>query len=121
VTVFDFIPPASFCDSTLCHASTTNWAKAAGYSVKSDQRKERCRRLTADVAAQITMILNDYFNNTYVTNDHDNETVRKCMTCHGKKGKLGNTGGMMSCTSCHTETLGHKIFSDAHYKLMKEN
>jgi hypothetical protein len=119
--ILDFTPPASFCNSTLCHASTTNWAKAAGYALNSDERKERCRRLTGDVAAQITSDLNDYFNNTYMTNGHDDETVRKCMNCHGKEGKLGDTGGKMSCTSCHTESLGHRIFSDVHYKLMKKN
>lgn len=118
--IFNFTPPASYSNSTLCHVSTTNWGKAAGYNVTSEQRKERCRRLTGDVAAQITIVLNEYFNNTYITNGHDNETVRKCMTCHGKEGKLVNTSGKMSCTSCHTESLGHKIFSDVHYKLMKE-
>jgi hypothetical protein len=121
IPILNFTPPASFSNSTLCHASTTNWVKAAGYNMISEQRKERCRRLTGDVAAKITIILNEYFNNTYLSNGHDNETVRKCMTCHGKEGKLDNTNGKLSCTPCHTESLGHKIFSDAHYKLMKEN
>lgn len=118
--ISDFTPPLSNSNSTLCHASTTNWGKAAGYAVNSDERKERCRRLTGDVAAQITVVLNEYFNNTYMTSGHDDETVRKCMTCHGKDGKLGDTSGKMSCTSCHTESIGHRIFSDAHYKLMKK-
>jgi hypothetical protein len=121
IPILDFTPAASCSNSTLCHASTTNWGKVSGYSMISDQRKERCRRLTGDVAAQITIVLNDYSKNTYLTNGHSNETVRKCMTCHGKEGKLVNTSGKLSCTSCHTESLGHKIFSDAHYKLIKEN
>ena len=119
VPILDFTPLASESRSTLCHASTTNWGKAAGFKVSSEQRKERCRRLTGDVAAQITVVLNEYFNNAYITRGHDDETVRKCMTCHGKEGKLGNTSGIMSCTPCHTESPGHKIFSDVHYKLMK--
>jgi len=118
--IVDFNPPASVSNSILCHASTTNWMKTTGYEIKSKQRKERCRRLTSDVAAQVTVILNEYFGNDYVTKGHDDETVRKCMTCHGKEGKLENTGGKMSCTSCHTESPGHKIFADPHYKLMKE-
>ena len=119
--VLDFIPPGSSSNSTLCHASTTNWGKASGFSIASDERKERCRRLTGDVAARITIVLNDYTNGTYTTNGHANETVRGCMNCHGKEGKIDNTSGKLNCTSCHTESLGHKIFSDAHYKLMKEN
>jgi hypothetical protein len=121
VPILDFTPLTSISNSTLCHVSTTNWGKAAGFKVASEQRKERCRCLTGDVAAQITVVLNEYFNNTYITSGHDNETVRKCMTCHGKEGKLGNSSGKMSCAPCHTESLGHKIFSDAHYKLMKKN
>jgi hypothetical protein len=120
VPILDFTPSASYSNSTLCHASTTNWGKAAGYAVNSDERIERCRRLTGDVAARITLVLNEYCSNTYMTNGHDNETVRKCMTCHGSEGKLSDTGGKMSCTSCHSESPGHKIFADAHYKLMKE-
>lgn len=118
--ILDFTPLASESGSTLCHASITNWGKAAGFKITSEERIERCRRLTGDVAARTTIVLNEYFNNTYITKGHDNETVRKCMTCHGKEGKLDNIGGKMSCASCHTESLGHKIFSDVHYKLMKE-
>ena len=118
--VFDFNPPASVSNSILCHASTTSWMKATGYEIQSKQRKERCRRLSSDVAAQITVILNEFFNNNYVTDGHNDETVMKCMTCHGKEGKLANTGGKMNCTSCHTESVGHKIFADPHYKVMNE-
>lgn len=117
----DFTPPSSISNSTLCHASNSNWVKTSGYKITSDERKERCRRLTGDVAAHITTVLNDCYNNTYVTDGHDNETVRKCMTCHGNQGKLSNTGGMMSCKSCHSESVAHKIFAEPHYKLMKED
>jgi hypothetical protein len=117
---FDFASPTSISDSTMCHASTTNWGKTTGYNVTSEERKERCRRLTGDVAARTTTILNEYFSHTYSTQGTDNETVRKCMTCHGKEGKLSNTSGRMSCVSCHKESTGHKIFSDVHYKLVKE-
>ena len=117
----DFTPPTSISNSTLCHASNSNWVKASGFKITSDERKERCRRLTGDVAAQVTIVLNDCFNNNYITSGHDNETVRKCMTCHGKEGKLSNTSGNMSCASYHSESLRHRLFSDAHYRLMKEN
>ena len=77
--IVDFNPPASVSNSILCHTSNTNWIKTTGYKIKSKQRIERCRRLTSDVAAQVTIILNEYFNNEYVTRNHDDETVRKCM------------------------------------------
>lgn len=116
----NFTPPTSISESVLCHASTTIWGKVSGYRVDSKERKERCRRLTADIAAKTVTILNNYYQNTYVAHTHENETVNTCMTCHGKEGKLGNTSGKMTCTSCHTKSAGHKAFGDIHYKLMKK-
>lgn len=114
----DYTPPRSVSGSVLCHASTTKWGESSGHRIDSKERKERCRRLTADITARTVEILNNYFNNTFVANARDNETVRTCMTCHGNEGKLGNTNGHMTCTSCHPESLGHKVFGDVHYKLM---
>jgi hypothetical protein len=116
----DFTPPPSVSVSTLCHASVTNWVKESGYMADSEQRVERCRRVTGDVAFRTVVVLNEYFGNTYVTEGHDNEDVRACMTCHGDTGKLSNTFGKMECSSCHTESIGHKIFANPHYNLMKE-
>jgi len=113
--------PVSTSNSVLCHASITNWSNSAGYGINSNERKERCRRLTSEVAAQITVILNKYFGSEYVTSGEDNEGIRTCLSCHGKDGKLDNAGGKMDCSSCHTESLGHKVFSDVHYRLMKNN
>ena len=116
----DYKPPTSVAKSVLCHASTTRWGEVAGLRIDSKERKERCRRLTADIAAQTATILNRYNENTFFTNAYDNETVRTCMTCHGNEGKLSNTAGKMNCTSCHTKSLGHKLFGDAHYRFMKK-
>jgi hypothetical protein len=117
--IFAFNTPSTISGSTLCHASNTNWVNETGYKVNSDERKERCRRLTSDVVLQLTRVLNEYFGNTYVTAGHANEDTRTCMTCHGDSGKLGNTSSKMGCTSCHTESTAHKVFADIHYKLMK--
>lgn len=116
----DYTPPTSISKSPLCHASTTRWGEVSGLRIDSKERKERCRRLTADVAAKTVSTLNAYHDNTFVANAHDNETVRTCMSCHGSEGKLGNTAGKMDCTSCHTKSVGHKLFGDIHYKFMKE-
>jgi hypothetical protein len=66
--ILDFTPPSSVSESTLCHASVTNWVKNSGYKADSGQRVERCRRLTSDVACRTAVVLNEYFSNTYVTN-----------------------------------------------------
>lgn len=111
--------PAYASNSVLCHASNTNWCKKAGVEINSKERKERCRRLTADVASRAVESLNAVFSNAYFTNTHSDETVQSCMACHGSEGKLKNTSAKMNCNSCHDESLGHKVFSDIHYKLMK--
>lgn len=115
----DFTPPPSVSNSTLCHASTTNWSKASGFKIDSNERKERCRRLSGEVAVKVTSSLNHFFNNDYVTVYHNNENAGTCLTCHGKESKLNNISGKMNCTSCHTKSIAHKVFGDVHYKLMK--
>jgi hypothetical protein len=116
----DFEMPTSVSESVLCHASTTRWGKTAGYTIPSKERKERCRRLTADIAAQTVTILNAYHANAFVANVHHNETAETCLTCHGGEGKLANTSGSMTCTSCHEKSLAHKVFADPHYKYMSK-
>ncbi len=115
----DFNPPKVTSNSVLCHASNTNWCKAAGFKVGSKERKERCRRLTGDVAKKVTTVLNEIHANAYLANVHSDESSATCLTCHGSEGKVNNTSVQMSCTSCHTESLAHKVFADIHYKMMK--
>lgn len=114
----DFTPDTSVSKSVLCHASTTRWGKKSGYRTDSKERKERCRRLTADITAKTVTILNQYFDDNFITQGHNNKTAEECMSCHGKKGKLGNTSGKMKCTSCHDKSFAHKLFGDVHYKFM---
>jgi len=117
---FDYTPVTSVSNSVLCHASNTNWCHKSGLSVSSKERKERCRRLTADVAQKVTVALNELHSNKYVANTSGNEAVSTCISCHGNEGKLKNVSGKMSCTSCHSESIGHKVFSDIHYKMMDQ-
>jgi len=118
--LLDFTPPTSISNSVQCHASNTNWSKASGYEIKTKQQKERCRRLTADVVTQTVTIINQFFSNNFMISANANETVRTCMTCHGKEGKLADTSGKMHCSTCHSESLGHRLFADVHYMLLKE-
>ncbi len=119
-SVFDFTPPTSIANSVLCHASNTNWCKESGFQVNSKERKERCRRLTSDVAQKVSNSLNEIFTGAYVSNMHSNEAANTCVACHGDEGKIKNTSVKMSCNSCHTESVGHRVFADVHYKLMNE-
>jgi hypothetical protein len=118
--VYDSAIPTSISNSVLCHASNTAWCKQTGFMVNSDERRERCRRLTSDVAKKVTVALNDLASNTYMANMHTNEQVNSCLACHGNAGKIKNTSSKMSCNSCHSESIGHRIFSDVHYRFMKE-
>jgi hypothetical protein len=117
---FDFTPARSVPNSILCHASNTNWSNDTGLKVSSKERKERCRRLTGDVTQKVTTALNEIHADKYMANLHSDETINTCHACHGKEGKLKNVSVRMSCNSCHSESVGHRIFSDVHYKLMKE-
>ncbi len=119
-STLDVSLPNSVSESVLCHASNTKWAMNSGYRIDSKERKERCRRMTADVAAQTVVILNSYFDNSFITSGQNNETVSSCIACHGSQGKVGNTASKMNCTMCHEKSVGHKVFGDIHYKLLKE-
>ena len=115
----DYTPVKSISNSVLCHASNTNWCNAAGFNVGSPERKERCRRLTADVAHKVATALNDIFTHAYMTNVYPDKNATTCVTCHGSEGKVNNTAVKMSCNSCHTESIGHRVFADIHYKWME--
>jgi hypothetical protein len=116
---YGYMPAKSISDSVLCHASNTNWCATAGFKVDSKERKERCRRITADVAKKAATSLNEIITNTYTSNIYNDETVNACLTCHSSEGKVNNVAVKMNCNSCHTESVGHRVFSDIHYKMMK--
>ncbi len=97
------ISATSVSGSPLCHASVTEWCKAANAKSESPERSERCARLTADVAAQTAEMLN-----TYVASPTEFKaslklapSVSQCGACHLKGGTLENARGKMDCVSCH--------------------
>ncbi|TCO08388.1 C-GCAxxG-C-C family (seleno)protein [Natronoflexus pectinivorans] len=118
IPAHDFILPAFSTDSVLCHVSNTSWSKKAGVKVDSNERKERCRRLSCDVTAKVVTALNEIKAGNYVGNKYANESANSCVACHGKTGKLDNSFGQMDCNSCHHESIGHRAFSNIHYKLL---
>ncbi len=50
--------PRSVARSVLCHVSLGRWCAASGNKIGSPEMKERCRRLTAEVAAKTVELLN---------------------------------------------------------------
>lgn len=86
--------------SVLCHPSVTQWCAQAKKKVTDTERKERCARLTGDIAAHTAEILNAHFAKqfqpTYVTNPN----IAQCMTCHGPV-VYNNVNSQMDCVQCH--------------------
>lgn len=88
---FEFDPPKSKSDSPLCHVSVNRWTKRTNHGFMTPERKERCARLTADVAMKAATLLNAWKDGTfkqehpfpvasYATTSQEN-----CNDCHGDK------------------------------------
>lgn len=50
--------PTSVADSENCENSVMTWVEESGYEYGSDERKERCAGVTADVAKHTAELLN---------------------------------------------------------------
>lgn|SRR5690554_3841998 len=88
----------SVAGSPLCHISLSRWAEAEG--TKVTERKQRCAKLTGDVAARAVELLNAWHAGQFVPAYVPAESVGECMTCHGPDG-LADTHGKMDCVQCH--------------------
>ena len=97
---------ASVAGSILCHVSTTKWSKTTGFEIFSMEKKERCRRLTADGAMKVVEILNRQVKNPAATWDKLTPEVQACVDCHGPK-ELGDSMGKMNCGTCHAFDKKH--------------
>ena len=92
----------SVSESILCHASCTRWCRVSGHKTFTKEQKERCKRLTADVARKTVEILNAHFASRFAAAQQYDERTRQCMPCHTKGSRLQNTRGKMGCDSCHS-------------------
>jgi hypothetical protein len=92
--------PKTLAGSVLCHASISNWCKTSGDEIGSKEMNERCRRLTADVAAKTVELLNVNLREPCKFAGLSPE-VKSCLSCHGKE--LHDTLGKMRCNSCHQQ------------------
>ncbi len=95
--------PTIACGSPLCHVSVSVWCDASKYRAESNERSERCGRLTADVAGKTVELLNAYHSKKFVPLYEPSEVVGGCMSCHGKGSTLENTRGKMECSQCHDD------------------
>ena len=98
---YDMDLPQNISGSPLCHASVTGWCNTAQFAVNANERKERCARLTGDVAAYTAKILNDHFAGTFVALYVPPETIAECNSCHSASGTVKNVSAKMECTQCH--------------------
>jgi hypothetical protein len=85
--------------SVLCHVSVSKWCKANGCDAYSPQRRERCRRMSADGAMRVVELLNGDAGSTLDFVDFTPQT-QACIDCHGNE-NLRDSLGKMSCVSCH--------------------
>jgi hypothetical protein len=97
--------PKSVSGSVLCHLSVRRWCQASGCEVESDAMKERCRRLTADVAAKTVELLNRNLRNASNFTGLAPE-VKSCVSCHGKDDRA-DAFGTMRCSACHQLSKNH--------------
>lgn len=95
-------------DSPLCHTSVSKWCTLTDFGVNSDQKKDRCAKLTGDVAAKAVEWLNAWYNSgktAYPTAYKYPESQVSCMTCHvgTTAPSRDNVQGTMNCIECHDD------------------
>ncbi|SHG94112.1 cytochrome C [Ferrimonas marina] len=88
-------------NSPLCHASVTNWAKANGKTAKD--KGERCSELSASLAYQIALMLNQAMDGEDVVAMYPfSDTVSECKACHTPADDFGHSvASNMECDTCH--------------------
>lgn len=97
-------PNTSVSNSHLCHVSVTTWCTQEGVTPFSEQKRERCARLTTDVAGRAAQMLNEYLaGGTFAGSETIDAVSSGCLTCHDARATDGpaNVASGMQCTSCH--------------------
>ena len=97
--IMDITPSVG--DSTLCHVSVSRWTEASGHKAFSKERSQRCAHLVASVTRKLVIALNEQKAGTFKTTYPIPAEVKACRSCHDKGGKIEDTRGKMSCTTCH--------------------
>lgn len=79
-------------ESPLCHVSVNKWMKASGAALGSDERKDRCARVSASVAYKVVQYLNQWHDDKFTAEhavwsgpEKEGTTAQyNCAACHGK-------------------------------------
>ncbi|MDW7675111.1 MAG: C-GCAxxG-C-C family protein [Bacillota bacterium] len=91
-------------NSPLCHNSVTIWCTEAGVRFDSQEKYDRCAKLTGDVAAKAIELLNAEIEGKFIAAYKPTEEHAACMSCHtGPKSPIGNVQGKMDCLDCHDD------------------
>lgn len=120
--------------SPLCHVSVSTWCKATGFTVGSNEKSDRCAKLTGDCAAKAALILNAHLANRMRSVAMNTEATNLCVSCHapgnastgsaykGKQAKAtaydagsaykDEEQGKMPCIECHTDEAAHTAMMD---------
>ena len=112
--------------SVLCHVSIDSWCKKAKQEPFAAERKERCRRMTADVAKKVVELLNARHaklgnrdgvaaNTSPRQSNSATEPPQSCIQCHSTPGgeegsdavKAPKTVVRMDCSICHDVETDH--------------
>jgi hypothetical protein len=75
-------------DSPLCHVSVGRWMEKEGVKFGSPQRKDRCARISADVARKTAQLLNVWADGKYKPS-------------HGSQVKTHEITAQNNCDDCH--------------------
>ncbi len=110
----DYTVPQTKAILPECHASVDIWIKATGFAKQTNERRERCGRLTADVAIMAAKIWNAQLDGLAFNQTPYTDEQKKCGQCHIKEltqdkaaseiheGKyIREVSTNMSCSSCH--------------------
>jgi hypothetical protein len=99
--------------SPLCHTSVSKWAVAAGATIKSDAKIERCAKVAGEVAYTVADALNDYFDGKWTPPVwKPSSESEHCVSCHGPdtsklKAREWNQQGHLECSMCHDDHTKH--------------
>jgi hypothetical protein len=95
--------------SPLCHTSVSKWTVAAGATIKSDEKIERCAKVAGEVAYIVTVALNEFFDGKWTPPLwKPSKEAEHCVSCHGpdtanQKAMSWNQQGHMECVMCHAD------------------
>jgi hypothetical protein len=96
--------------SPLCHTSVSKWARAAGDTVSSKAKKERCAKVCGEVVYIVTLALNEYFDGKWTPPVwKPSKQIEHCVQCHGPddmwhtKTSMNHQQGHMECLMCHSD------------------